>query len=51
MEAEMIAAYEKMLTTPGPFVLDLICADNHVYPMIPSGKSFAEIMCKDPTEE
>ena len=49
-EAEMVAAYETMLRTKGPFLVDVVCADNHVYPMIPSGKGFEDIMTKDPWE-
>jgi len=48
-EASMIDAYEQMLRTPGPFLVDVVCADNHVYPMIPSGKGFEDIMLKDPS--
>lgn len=48
-EADMIKAYEQMLRTPGPFLVDVVCADNHVYPMIPSGKGYEDIMLKDPS--
>ena len=41
-EAEMVAAYEEMLRTPGPFLIDVVVSDNHVYPMIPAGKGFAD---------
>jgi thiamine pyrophosphate-dependent acetolactate synthase large subunit-like protein len=37
-----------MLRTPGPFLVDVVCADNHVYPMIPSGKGYEDIMLEDP---
>ena len=47
-EAGMQAAYETMLRTPGPFLVDVVCADNHVYPMIPSGKGYEDIMLEDP---
>ena len=50
-EAEMVSAYERMLRTPGPFLIDVVVSDNHVYPMIPAGKGFADILHKDPDDE
>jgi len=38
-------AVERMLRSPGPYLLDVIVPhQEHVLPMIPSGKSFAEII-------
>ncbi len=39
------AALDRMLNTPGPYVLDVIVPyQEHVLPMIPSGKTFADII-------
>lgn len=47
-EAGMVAAFETMIRTPGPFLVDVVVSDNHVYPMIPAGKGFADVMHDDP---
>ena len=42
---ELPAAINKMLTTPGPYVLDILCPyQEHVLPMIPGGKTAKEII-------
>jgi acetolactate synthase-1/2/3 large subunit len=42
---DLSAAMDRMLNTPGPYVLDVIVPyQEHVLPMIPSGKSFADII-------
>jgi acetolactate synthase-1/2/3 large subunit len=44
-KAELPAAMDRMLNTPGPYVLDVIVPyKEHVLPMIPAGKSFADII-------
>jgi len=41
------AALHKMLTTPGPYLLDVICPyQEHVLPMIPGGKTVRDIILK-----
>lgn len=41
------AALNKMLTTPGPYLLDVICPyQEHVLPMIPGGKTVRDIILK-----
>ena len=44
-KADLRAAIEKMLETPGPYLLDVIVPhQEHVLPMIPSGGSFGDII-------
>jgi acetolactate synthase-1/2/3 large subunit len=44
-KADLRAAIEKMLETPGPYVLDVVVPhQEHVLPMIPSGGSFDDII-------
>jgi acetolactate synthase-1/2/3 large subunit len=45
---EVRAVIEKAIATPGPVVVDLVCArEENVYPMIPSGCSLKEIIDQD----
>ncbi len=42
---DLPAALERMIQTPGPYLLDVIVPyQEHVLPMIPSGKTFADII-------
>jgi len=42
---DLPAAYERMLNTPGPYLLDVIVPhQEHVLPMIPGGQSFDEVI-------
>jgi acetolactate synthase I/II/III large subunit len=44
-KADLGAAIDRMLKTPGPYLLDVVVAyQEHVLPMIPSGHSFADII-------
>ncbi|KAL6996952.1 Agglutinin-like protein 1 precursor [Sarracenia purpurea var. burkii] len=44
-KGDLRAAIEKMLNTPGPYLLDVIVPhQQHVMPMIPSGGSFKDII-------
>ena len=43
--ATEIAALAEMLAYPGPYLLDVICPyQEHVLPMIPSGKTVRDII-------
>eukprot|EP00741_Cyanophora_paradoxa_P010299 tig00020516_g9968.t1 len=43
--ADLRGAYERMLATPGPYLLDVIVPhQEHVLPMIPGGQSFDEVI-------
>jgi acetolactate synthase-1/2/3 large subunit len=44
-KAELSAALDEMLAYPGPFILDVLCPyQEHVLPMIPSGKTVKDII-------
>lgn len=44
-KSELKAAIEKMLATPGPYLLDVIVPhQEHVLPMIPGGRTFKDII-------
>ncbi|XP_010515177.1 PREDICTED: acetolactate synthase, chloroplastic-like [Camelina sativa] len=44
-KAELREAIQKMLDTPGPYLLDVICPhQEHVLPMIPSGGTFNDVI-------
>ncbi|MFQ6048867.1 MAG: thiamine pyrophosphate-binding protein, partial [Phycisphaerae bacterium] len=42
-------AYEQMLATDGPYLLDvLVCPETNVYPMIPAGGTYRDIILSKP---
>ena len=44
-KSELAAAIQEMLTTPGPFLLDILCPyQEHVLPMVPGGGSVKDII-------
>lgn len=44
-KADLRAAIQKMLDTPGPYLLDVVCPhQEHVLPMIPAGGGFSDVI-------
>ena len=44
-KADLSAAMDRMLQTPGPYLIDVVVPyQEHVLPMIPSGRTFADII-------
>ena len=44
-KADLSDAMERMIQTPGPYLIDVVVPyQEHVLPMIPSGRTFADII-------